>query len=178
MYTKLCPRNNSQFARFYGLPKIHKPDVHLRPIISVCGTSTYKLSKFLTKSLWWYTGKNFSFVKDSKGLAESLKGKSINTDETLVSFDVSTLFTSIPVPLALEVINRKLTDHISQDGIQDVLEHPTISPKTLITLLELVLSKCMFSFQQKFYKQLQGADMGSPVSPIIAYIDMEYLGPP
>ena len=89
-------------------PKIHKPDVSLRPIVSACGTSTYKLSKFFTKIMQIYTVKNFPFVKESKGLADSLKGKSINTDETLVFFDVSALFISIPVPVALEVINRKL----------------------------------------------------------------------
>ena len=118
-----------------------------------------------------YTGKNFSFVKDSKGLADNLKGKSINTDDTLVSFDVITLFTSIPVPVAPKVIKRKLTDQISQEGMQDFLEHSYHTPKgKLITLLEVVLNNCVFSFQQKFYKQLQGAAMGSPVSPVIANI--------
>ena len=89
-------------------------------------------------------------------------------------FDISTLCTSIPLPVGLEVINRKLTDHISQEGIQDFLEHSLHNPK-LITLLELVLNNCMFSFQQKFYKQLQGAPLGSPVSPVMANICMEYF---
>ena len=88
------------------------------------------------------------------------------------------------MPGTLEVINRKLTDLISQEGIQDFLEHSHHIPKDkLITLLELVLNNCVFSFQQKHYKQLQGAAMGSPVSPVIANIYMEYfeelaLGPP
>ena len=37
------------------------------------------VSKFLTRILQRYTGKNVSFVKDSKGLAESLKGKKTST---------------------------------------------------------------------------------------------------
>ena len=50
-------------------------------------------------------GKNFSFVEDSIWLADSLKRKSINTDETLVSFDENALLTSIPMLVAQQVIN-------------------------------------------------------------------------
>ena len=49
-YFKLCPPDdNSHSVRVHGLPKIHKANKPLRPIVSACGTSTYKLAKFLTK---------------------------------------------------------------------------------------------------------------------------------
>ena len=44
-----------------------------------------------------------------------------------------------------------------------------------MTLLEVVLNNCVFSFQGKFDKQLHGAAMGSPCSPVVANIDMEYF---
>ena len=47
-----------------------------------------------------YFGNNSSFVKDSKGLPEFLKEQKVALDETLVSFDVTALFTSIPVFVA------------------------------------------------------------------------------
>ena len=101
-------------------------------------------SKFLTRILQKCTGKNF-FGKDSKGLAGSLQGKTINPDETIVSFDVSALFTSIPVSVALEAINRKITAHISQERLQAFLEHSHSSPKVkIIAVLEFVLNNCMF----------------------------------
>ena len=40
-----------------------------------------------------------------------------------LSFDVSALFTSIPVPVGLELINRKLPTNITQEGTQSFLEH-------------------------------------------------------
>ena len=43
----------------------------------------------------------------SKDLAESPKEQRVEPDETLVSFDASALFTSIPVQVAPEVINSK-----------------------------------------------------------------------
>ena len=37
--------------KFYGLPKIHKPDTPLRPIVSSCGSVTYGVAKELAKIL-------------------------------------------------------------------------------------------------------------------------------
>ena len=35
----------------YGLPKLHKPNIPMRPIVSFCGSPTYQLSKCLTNVL-------------------------------------------------------------------------------------------------------------------------------
>ena len=113
-YNKLLPTGNSSPApRFYGLPKIHKANCPMHPIVSASGTATYQLAKFLTKILQRYTGITPTFVKDSKGFSEYLRSVEIGTNEELVSLDISALFTSIPVPTALEVINRLLTEHIN-----------------------------------------------------------------
>ena len=58
--------------------------------------------------------------------------------------------------------------------MQNFLEHTCFILK-FISLLELVLNNCVFSFQGKFHQQLQGAAMGSPVSPVIANINIEYF---
>ena len=44
-----------------------------------------------------------------------------------------------------------------------------------IKLLEFTLTNCIFCFNKKFYKQLQGAATSSPVSPVIANINMEHF---
>ena len=82
------------------------------PIVSACGTATYQLAKFLTKILQKYTGMTLMFVKDSKGFSQYLRLVHFGQDEELVSFDASALFTSIPFPTALEVINCLFTEHI------------------------------------------------------------------
>ena len=45
--------------------------------------------------------------------------------------------------------------------------------KKIIKLLEFTITNCIFCFNKKFYKQFQGAVMGSPVSPVIANVYME-----
>ena len=43
----------------------------------------------------------------------------------------------------------------------------------IISLLEFCLKTTYFLFQGRFFKQLQGTDMGSPISPIVAKLYIE-----
>ena len=55
----------------------------------------------------------------------------------------------------------------------EVADH--LDRKDVMALLKVVLNNCAFSFQGKFYKQLHGTAMGSPCSPVVANIYMEYF---
>ena len=90
----------------------------MHPIVSACGTTTYQLAKFLTKILQKYTGITPSFVKDSKSFSEYLRSVHIGINEELVSFNVSALITSIPVPTTLDVVNRLFTKHIKDPQVK------------------------------------------------------------
>ena len=43
----------------------------------------------------------------------------------------------------------------------------------IISLLEFCLKNTYFVFQGRYYEHLEGAAMGSPISPIVTYIFME-----
>ena len=154
------------------------------PIVTACGMATHQLAKFLTIILQRYTGITPSFVKDSKSFSKHLRSVHIGEDEELVSFDVSALFTSIPVPTALDVINQLFSEHIEDPEAKHKygcsFECNTIGLKKdeVMQLLKLVLENCVFSFQDKFFKQLHGAAMGFPCSPVVANIYMEYFEDP
>ena len=181
-YNQLLPTGNSSPpARFYGLPKIHKANCPMQPIVSACGTSTYNLGKYLTKILKVYIGHSSSFVKNSHDLTDKLQSIELQDNEELVSFDVSALFTSIPVNQALDVINKLTIQHQTDMDFKykvgkawyEVTDH--LDRKDVIALLKVVLNNCVFSFQEKFYKQLHRTAMGSPCLPVVANIYMEYF---
>ena len=85
--------------RFYGLPKIHKVNVPLRPIVSFVNSPTYNISKFLSKIIKSLMTNRFS-VKNSIDFIDRIKDVVIEDDDILVSFDAVSLFTSVYLLIA------------------------------------------------------------------------------
>ena len=162
----LTPQCSSP-PQMYGLPKIHKPDIPLRPIVSAIGSPTYLLAKMLAGILAPLAGKTDTFVKNSSHFADMVKNIDLHQEDTLISFDVTSLFTKVPIEEALQVISTRLT----QD---DTLEDRTAIPiADICALTELCLRSTYFSFDATFFEQVEGAAMGSPLSPIVANLYME-----
>ena len=107
MFERLRPKH-SRAPRFYGLPKIHKPDTPLRPIVSAIGAPTYHLAKHITTIISPLAGNSSSYVKNSRHFVEMISEESVGDDEVMVSFDMKSLFTNVPTDQALEVIRGKL----------------------------------------------------------------------
>ena len=123
-------------------------------IVSACGTATCNTAKFITKILQNYCDKTSSFVIDSTNFIQKIMNPSINLEEeTLVSFNFSVLFTSIPVPVTLQVFSFKISTCIS---FTNVCKIPI---EKFIELLEFTITNHIFSFNRKFYIQLQGVAM-------------------
>ena len=47
--------------------------------------------------------------------------------------------------------------------------------RQITSLLEFCLRSTYFTFQNKYYEQIEGTAMGSPISPIVANLNMEEL---
>ena len=61
--------------RFYGLPKIHKTGIPLRPIVSFINSPTYDVSSYLAKILSPVVGNTGNTVKNSLEFADFIRGK-------------------------------------------------------------------------------------------------------
>lgn len=162
-YKTLCKRNSAT-PRIYGIPKIHKEGVPLRPIISNIDGHTKHLAKFLADILKLaFHDYNEFRVKDSFSFAERMKDMMIPEDYSLVSFDVVSLFTNIPLNFIITIIEENwfLID-----------PHTKIPKKEFINLLNWVFSSVYFKYCDDFYLQIHGTPMGSSLSPIVADVVM------
>ena len=144
-YTPPRPHgSNSPAARVCGFPKIHKNNMPKCSIVSACGTATNNTAKFTTKILQNYCGKTSSFVKYSIDFIQKIKHLCIHpAEETLVLFDLTTVLTSIPVLVALQIINSKISTCTNFTNVCKILT------EKFIKLPEFTNSNCMFCFNKK-----------------------------
>jgi hypothetical protein len=155
--------------RFYGLPKIHKPDRPLRPIVSYLGSPLYKISQYIARILLPVVTKSFS-VRNSQDFCNKVNAVALGTDDVLISLDVVSLFPSIPPSFALEVV----TDVLKSSGAP-LVDCSILSTTQILEFLQFILFSTSFVFNGNFFKQVCGVPMGSPVSPVIADIVMERI---
>ena len=164
-YNRLrCPV--PQPAKLYGLPKLHKPKVPMRPIVSFCGSPTYELSKYLTTIPKPLTDESRHKLQSTENFIDAIKTVQVPDDHKLVSFDVKSLFTIIPLQLALDCTETAINN--------STLQLPLLT-NDLMDVLNLCLTSTCFQYNGQHYKQLHGTAMGSPVSVVVAEIVMQNI---
>jgi len=113
------------------------------------------------------TGNSDFTVTNSAHLASVISSEKIEDNEIMVSFDVESLFTSVPIEGAVQAARRKLESH---PGLAD---RTTLTPAEIVNHLDFVLRSAYFQYNGSIYEQQEGAAMGSPVSAVIADLYME-----
>ena len=87
----------------------------------------------------------------------------------MLSLDVVSLFTAIPVD--------KACDHISNKLLKDdtLSSRTSLDSNEIISLLNFVLSNNYCIYDDKIYKQIHDFAMGSPVSSVVANLCMQAI---
>jgi hypothetical protein len=156
--------HNSVSPKIYGVPKIHKPAVPLRPIVSFVQSPTYNVSGYMARILRKLKDIEKYNIKNSFELKDELMKEKVPPGFSLVSFDVVSLFTSIDVRLATHEIMEKWPE---------IEEITPIEKDDFRKLLNICTDAGYFSHEDRIYKQVYGTPMGSPLSPVLADIVMD-----
>ena len=112
---KLYPTGSSP-GKFYGTTKLHKlpangeiDNLPIRPIVSNINTATYQLAKRLLKVLSPLRESEHN-IKSKNDFIRQIKKESISAGY-LVSSDVKSLFTNVPLDRTIDIILRRIYDH-------------------------------------------------------------------
>ena len=139
--------------RLYGMPKLHKPGVPMRPVVSFIGAPSYKLAKFVDRWIKAMVDVTSAYsVPNSVSLCESIRDiPTPPPNSVLVSFDVTSLFPKIPTKVTIDYIRQMLNN--------------TLSPCPAVYEIVQLLSKCIkynfCKFNDNYYKFPEG--VGVPI---------------
>ncbi|XP_047140134.1 uncharacterized protein LOC124815449 [Hydra vulgaris] len=170
----LKPHDNCRTPLFYGLPKVHKTDVPLRPIVSGCGGPTDKLAKYASKYLQSLVETLPAYLRDSTHLIQLLKQEHMSTEDYLmVTADVTSLYTNIPHEDGIEAVRYHLQQNPNHKFPTDL---PPIPPTSYFTLIvRTILENSTFQFGEQHFHQRYGTAMGSRIAPPYANLFMGIL---
>ncbi|XP_061391115.1 uncharacterized protein LOC133326507, partial [Musca vetustissima] len=153
--------------RLYGLSKIHKENYPLRPICSSINSPSKQLCKYMVRILKNLTINSKYNVRDSIEFKNNITNLTVGENDKIVSFDVLSLFPSIPVDLGIKIIEEKW---------DEIREYINMAKGLFFIILTFwIKDNRYFTYNDKVCKQKKGVPMGSPASPIVAYIVMEKL---
>ena len=130
---------------FTGLPKLHKENLPVRPLINYTSAPTYKIAKKLQHIIKnSIKMENVHSVKNTLEFIEKIKTIEILPNYKLVSMDIVNLYTNIPVLETLHILKNNLikTGILNQIQIDE-----------LLFLLQIILQQNYFTYDNKFFNQ-------------------------
>ncbi|XP_045476342.1 uncharacterized protein LOC123682003 [Harmonia axyridis] len=153
--------------RKYGLPKVHKADIPLRPIVSTIGSASVELSQFMTQILTEaFSDFHDDTIAHSFQFASKINKFILPQGYKLISLDAVSLFTNISLELVIQIIQQEWSR---------VSQVTTIDISLFLIIIKFLFESSYFVFKGSFILQIFGCAMGSKISPILANIVMSVL---
>lgn len=150
----------------YGLPKIHKTPLKIRPVVSYIGTPVYKIAQKASKIFKSTTGfKAERSISNTLELVNKIKNIHVPSGAKLISFDVVKLFNRIPPYDVMQIAENLI--------LKSTIENT--KKLELINMIELCLDHNYLQYNNKIYSDSNGIPIGSPLSPLMAEIFLAHI---
>ena len=164
--------NSSRTAELYGLPKNHKSNIPLRPIVSACGDPLDKLTWFLERIVTQLLSLIPAHLQNTEQYLSTLNEKysdSLPPGSIIFTMDVQNLYGNIPIDEAIDAACDMIGAH------KDKIDLFGLTLTDLKTLLQHCLKNNFVRFGDDYYKQTKGIAMGSRVAPPLAITFMHTI---
>ena len=149
-----------QIPRLYGLAKVHKKNIPLRPVLSIPGSPYQKTAQQVTK--WLSVVPESKINSSTQKTVDSSKRTTLEPDEVIISFDVTSLYTNVPIKEAIQ----EAADRLYSGDVQA----PSADKETFITLATISCTNFILSTHDGTYWQIDGLAMGSLPAPPLSNI--------
>ena len=149
----------SKTYKFQTFEEINLKDLKLRPIIDQSRTCYYNASKVISKYLQPLANTE-CVILDTQSFPNLINGISFEKDEEDVSYDVESLFTSIPIKETIDYICDKIYTH---KKLKEICKR-----SIFVKLMKKLTTECIFSANNTLYKQTDGVSMGGPLSVVFS----------
>ena len=133
-------------------------------IINTQNSPIYKIAKNISKELRPLIRSGKRYIKDTEQFVDKIRNIRLEEDETMVSFDISDMYPSLPKQVVITEVVRRVNDENFK---------PSTNKKALIELVNISAEFMSFSCNNQYYEQKDGLFIGSPTSPAFAELYIE-----
>ena len=143
----------------------------LRKSLSATNTYNYALAKWLDNKLKPLSLNQYTVTDIFDFVNKLPRDLNITPGDLLVSYDVSSLFTNVPLDETITI----LADRAFRNNWFNSEYDLNISKHDLIDLLGVATKGQLFQFNGSLYEQVDGVAMGSPLGPLLANVFMSSI---
>ncbi|SJL12000.1 uncharacterized protein ARMOST_21447 [Armillaria ostoyae] len=168
--SKITSQENQHVVpTFYGIPKIHKEPVKMRPIIPCHSAIQNPAAKYVSKILKPLIKAAPTIIHGSKDLAIKLSQIKLQPGRNtyIVTGDVVAFYPNIPIDKCIDCVVSLYREHYG-DGVEVNNEEMLRAEQVFIKCLQTGNKNLVLRYGDSFYKQKSGLAMGVADSPDLA----------
>jgi len=148
---------------FYGMPKVHKSPITLRPVVSCINSFNSIFSNWIDLKMKELLPIIPSYIKDSREFLTDIKTLTLPPNSKIFTADATAMYTNIDTATGIKAIKDILHQYNNQID--------ALFPREFfLSCLEIVMENNIFTFGDSFWIQTQGTAMGTPAAPLYSIL--------
>lgn len=161
--------NDKNAGVLYGIPKLHKQELTIRPIISNINHPTEQISTYLHNIMKTTAKASLTHLENSQALIDTLQNITPDQNMYIITADIESLYTNIPNDLGEKTVTFET--YLNPNRCYKKPKNPL----TFQALLHNTLVNNIFDHNGNHYIQVNGTAMGTVMAPTYANIFLKHL---